>query len=270
MAKQIELLRSNESNIYIFLARLLDFYRIHIFEVVVQFNAIFGIDNSSMNEELRHDGNCLQLWISFRLQCLLDIFEKELNDIHDCSLLNNLINQVNTCSQSLGSIGADFQSFFMDIVFRQIMRVYEENLDEAIISALDSLDRYHPMVSEEELQKLGIIESVGSTKIEFLQFPIIAAIYNGVNFALFNLSMCAPLNLCESVVILTNKKLSHFCTEMKLKVSENEGFREHIARLNSIILEMLVPDVFHRIYQIFDMSANFSLADYAKISVDDC
>jgi hypothetical protein len=254
--KEIGQIQAQEQNSYLFIARVLDFYRIQIFEVVAQYNAIF-VTNDAKSAEMGNPGNNgLEIWISLRIEDLLKMIESELAKIIDCSIFTNLIKQAISCSQTLANVGVQFLGLFMNLVNERIMKIYEDNLQVAFEAAFNAFEKYQPSVSEEDLLRLGVIESVGASKLDFLIYPCIAVLLNGLNNAVFSLSMCAPINLCEAAILMTNLKLENFAKDFAEKISKNEKFSSDAEKICEVLSSNLIPKVLLDLYQIFDVPLN--------------
>ena len=85
----------DQGNAYDYLKRLADCHRVHLFDVVTQYRAIFT-DDTSGNEE-RYDGGLLYSWAMHRITLHLTVLQTLLPKITDGMSLATLLEQCMVC-----------------------------------------------------------------------------------------------------------------------------------------------------------------------------
>eukprot|EP00457_Paulinella_chromatophora_P004266 gb/GEZN01004278.1/.p1 GENE.gb/GEZN01004278.1/~~gb/GEZN01004278.1/.p1 ORF type:complete len:609 (+),score=118.66 gb/GEZN01004278.1/:98-1924(+) len=147
-------LQATASSPYDYLSKYLDLCRLHIFDMVTQYRAVFLDDTSAVAEEKQEDDKgLLYCWTARRVALLLDELRAHLPQ---ATFTANLLQQAMYCGVSLVRVGADFRELLPAIFEQHVMDRWEEDMEQAVArfaGALHDLDWHLPAAA---LAKLGI------------------------------------------------------------------------------------------------------------------
>lgn len=247
--KEIKKMKLGEANKYLYISKLLDFFRVHVFEVIAQYNALF-VEASDQSGQLATKN--LHVWIAFRIQSIMSDLADELTGINEISLMLNILKQGLACAHSLASVGVDFRALFVVQVEKRILQIYSNGMTFAVESAIDTLRTLEFKVPQDLLIKLGIQNEESSFVTQILEFPCLAALHNLINKAIVDLSSGTPLNLIDPVLETTQKSLEKFIAQVnevgvELKLSE-----EDLGELFFAFGTFMIPNVFSLLGNVFE------------------
>lgn len=187
----------DQGNPYEYLKRMADCHRVHLFDVVTQYRAIFT-DDTSGNED-NSDGGLLYSWAMHRISSLLAVLEAILPKISEGVSLGIILEQCMYCGMSLGRVGLDFRGLLPPLFERSVHGLFVRNMSVTVENFQHVLD-LHRWVP---LPPVGApVRSSGedgpddvTPPYALMEHPPLAAFVNGVLAALNELRHCAPSNL---------------------------------------------------------------------------
>eukprot|EP00250_Pteridium_aquilinum_P014225 c21857_g1_i4 orf=485-2197(+) len=187
----------DQGNPYDYLKRIADCHRVHLFDVVTQYRAIFT-DDTSGNEE-KYDGGLLYSWAMHRITLHLAVLQALLPKISDGMSLATLLEQCMYCGMSLGRVGMDFRGLLPPLFESSVYNLFSSNMAATVENFQHVLDS-HRWIS---LPTVGAGNRVGDENLNdsaappytLMEHPPLAAFVNGVLAALNELRHCAPVNL---------------------------------------------------------------------------
>eukprot|EP00850_Spirogloea_muscicola_P019449 SM000190S04885 [mRNA] locus=s190:168772:176683:- [translate_table: standard] len=188
----------DRSSPYDYLKRMTDSHRVHLFDVVMQYRAIFSDDTSGLEE--RGDGGLIYSWAMHRITSYLSVLKAVLPKITDGGSLASVLEHCMYCGMSLGRVGLDFRGLLPPL-FEACMRdLFVRCLGAALESSQQVLDshRWVPLPA----MGSGLRSSAGNDSSDdvappysLMEHPPLAAFVNGVLAALNELRHCAPTAL---------------------------------------------------------------------------
>mmetsp|Transcript_8870 Transcript_8870/g.12046 ORF Transcript_8870/g.12046 Transcript_8870/m.12046 type:complete len:588 (-) Transcript_8870:145-1908(-) len=188
---------------YDFLKRLTDAHRMHLFDVVMQFRAIFADDSSSAEGTGGSAGDggdtgLLYSWAMHRVSLYLSEVQHGLASITEGSVLASLLEHCMYCAMSLGRVGLDFRGLLAQLFLPPIHDLVANALKHARTVFTLSLSEHKwvalPAVTSESMFYAGAEEGSGPP-YSLMEFPPVAIFTNGVLAALNELRPCAPIAL---------------------------------------------------------------------------
>lgn len=213
---------------YEFLKRLTDVYRLHVFDVIMQYKAIFSSSNNNTNNPV-DDGSILFSWVSRRIAIYIKTMEEQVPRLTEGGSLASVMDHAMYCGVSLGRVGADFRPLLAPLFERAALNLFQDGVDSSN-SALATLLENHTWVAlptaaaaalhkaaaaaatptlEETHDSAEITASHGggeATEIgttippaSLIEYPPLAVYTNGMLSAFNELRHCAPLSLKSAV-----------------------------------------------------------------------
>lgn len=155
----------NSTDAYNYLLKYIDMNRIHLFDIITQYNAIFasddndaeGDENNDVNrQKSTADSDILSYWCHERIQSLLHTISLYLPCITDGSYILHIINHTLYCSISLSRIGLDFSLLCIPLFESSILGRFSNDMSDALRIWSDSLDAYEWYIPKSTLQKIGM------------------------------------------------------------------------------------------------------------------
>jgi len=186
-----------EENSSSYLVKLADSHRVHVFDIVTQYQSIFG-DDAEVGQEEAHGLLCE--WVGRKMDAFLHSLEQCLPQVTDSTLLNNILKQAMYCGLSLSRVGVDFRVMVLPLFTSHILGIMETNL-EAI---------HHPF--QQALQRHDWRSAAGGgsqadpqpqaadmAPVGLLDHAPLAAASNYLSMCFNDLRQCAPLALSSLV-----------------------------------------------------------------------
>ncbi|KAH7437594.1 hypothetical protein KP509_05G079700 [Ceratopteris richardii] len=200
----------DQGNTYDYLKRIADCHRVHIFDVVTQYRAIFT-DDTSGNEE-KYDGGLLYSWAMHRITLHLAVLHALLPKISDGMSLATILEQCMYCGMSLGRVGMDLRGLLPPLFEKSIYNLFSSNMAATVENFQHVLDS-HRWIS---LPTVGTGNRMVGNEISnenadppyiLMEHPPLGAFVNGVLAALNELRHCAPVNLKDALASELQKAL---------------------------------------------------------------
>ncbi|KAH7619223.1 hypothetical protein Ndes2526B_g06178 [Nannochloris sp. 'desiccata'] len=212
----------DDRSAYEFLKRLTDVYRLHVFDVTMQYRAIFA-DSAPSTTNLpstNDDGGILSAWAERRIAAYLDAVASHLPQITDGGGLASVLDHVMYCGASLGRVGLDFRPLVAPLFESAALRLFSSGLassNDALSTMLEN-HRWVAMSSagsraaqlrqqqgEQQQNKAGEEggaeekgTDLGPPPPTLVEHPPLAVYANGLLAALNELRHCAPYLIRES------------------------------------------------------------------------
>eukprot|EP00899_Mesostigma_viride_P002428 jgi/Mesvir1/12186/Mv00424-RA.1 len=192
----------DKSSPYDYLKRVTDAHRVHLFDVVMQYRAIFA-DDTSAQEDVAKDCGMLYSWATHRICTYLDVLRATLPSIAEGGSLASVLEHCMYCGLSLGRVGLDFRGLLPPLFETCILNLFTRNMALAV----DSFKRVLDLHSWSHVP--GLSSSLASTRTSsgmgggddlsppyvLMEHPPLATFVNGVLAALNELRHCAPIGI---------------------------------------------------------------------------
>ncbi|KAF3648584.1 putative cinnamoyl-CoA reductase 1-like [Capsicum annuum] len=187
----------DQRNAYEYLKGMVNCHRMHLFDVVNQYRAIFADDTSGREEN--YDGGLLFSWAMHQISSHLRTLKLMLPKITEGGSLSNILDQCMYCAMGLGWVGLDFRGLLPPLFEEAVLNLFSKNMNAAVENFQLVLDshRWVPLpavgfptssFSEESHEDVTPPSSL-------MEHPPLAVFVNGVSAAMNELRPCAPLSL---------------------------------------------------------------------------
>ncbi|KAG9443818.1 hypothetical protein H6P81_015158 [Aristolochia fimbriata] len=191
----------DQKNVYEYLKWMVNSHRMHLFEVVNQYRAIFA-DDSSRSEE-NYDGGLLFSWAMHQITSHLNTLKIMLPKITEGGSLSNVLDQCMYCAMGLGWVGLDFRGLLPAIFEDAVLNLFSKNMKTAVENFQLVLDSHRWV----PLPAVGFSSNGASEDNQddltpppyLMEHPPIAVFINGVSSAMNELRPCAPVVLKQAV-----------------------------------------------------------------------
>lgn len=268
----------DDRSAYEFLKRLTDLYRLHVFDVTMQYRAIFADSGTAQpSSNTVDDGGILYSWAQRRVSAYLDAVRVHLPRVMDGGGLASVLDHVMYCGASLGRVGLDFRPLVVPLFEAAALRLFAAGLgssNEAIVSMLENHKwvsmpsaagraaqlRQQQLSSDSEGGKdkeeggYGKGKELGAPPPSLLEHPPLAVYTNGLLAALNELRHCAPLSVRESAASALQRSLvgaaealAHVPAVRTLTEAERPVFRSACTTLTTVLCPY-VSACFDRVY----------------------
>ncbi|XP_052170562.1 conserved oligomeric Golgi complex subunit 8 [Diospyros lotus] len=187
----------DQRNAYEYLKGMVNCYRMHLFDVVNQYRAIFSDDTSGSEEN--YDGGLLFSWAMHQITSLLRTLKVMLPKITEGGSLSNILDQCMYCAMGLGWVGLDFRGLLPSLFEEAVLDLFSKNMNTAVENFQLVLDSHRWV----PLPAVGFsANSIGQDSQEdvtppssLMEHPPLAVFVNGVSAAMNDLRPCAPISL---------------------------------------------------------------------------
>ncbi|KDP34072.1 hypothetical protein JCGZ_07643 [Jatropha curcas] len=187
----------DQRNAYEYLKGMINCHRMHLFDVVNQYRAIFADDTSGSEEN--YDGGLLFSWAMHQITAHLKTLKIMLPKITEGGSLSNILDQCMYCAMGLCWVGLDFRGLLPSLFEEAVLNLFSKNMSTAVENFQLVLDSHRWV----PLPAVGFSTSiVGEENQEdvtppsyLMEHPPLAVFVNGVSAAMNELRPCAPLSL---------------------------------------------------------------------------
>ncbi|KAI4380858.1 hypothetical protein MLD38_006997 [Melastoma candidum] len=187
----------DQRNPYEFLKGMINCHRMHLFDVVNQYRAIFADDTSGSEEN--YDGGLLFSWAMHQITSHLKTLKVMLPKITEGGSLSNILDQCMYCAMGLGWVGLDFRGLLPSLFEEAVFNLFSKNMNTAFENFQVVLDshRWVPLPAVGFPANSSVVESQEDVTPPsvLMEHPPLAVFVNGVSAAMNDLRPCAPLSL---------------------------------------------------------------------------
>jgi len=205
---------------YTHLTRTLELVRVHLFDIVTQYRAIFSDEGSSSvtsasgSEEELQPRLLFTSWLERSVRALVEVIKEDLAQPSVTSV-EAVLGQSMYFGLSLSRVGYDFRPLLVPVFTEAVTRLFLSKLnpDEALRTFSSSLSCLSLARLPAPPPFLGGIEGAHhAPPLSLLDFPPLALITNQVLSALNQLRVCAPLSLAGPLTSQLSSLLSSACS----------------------------------------------------------
>ncbi|KAI8562539.1 hypothetical protein RHMOL_Rhmol03G0043600 [Rhododendron molle] len=187
----------DQRNAYEYLKGMVNCQRMHLFDVVNQYRAIFADDTSGSEEN--YEGGLLFSWAMHQITTHLKTLKVMLPRITEGGSLSNILDQCMYCAMGLGWVGLDFRGLLPALFEEAVLDLFSRNMNTAVQNFQLVLDSHRWV----PLPAIGFpANSFGEDSLEdvtppssLMEHPPLAVFVNGVSAAMNELRPCAPISL---------------------------------------------------------------------------
>ncbi|KAL3655720.1 conserved oligomeric Golgi complex component [Castilleja foliolosa] len=187
----------DQRNPYEYLKGVVNCHRMHLFDVVNQYRAIFADDTSGSEEN--YDGGLLFDWAMHQITMHMKTLKVMLPKITEGGSLSNILDQCMYCAMGLGWVGLDFRGLLPPLFEEAVLNLFSKNMSTAVENFQLVLDSHRwvplPPVGFPANSLSDESQDDVSPPSSLMEHPPLAVFINGVSAAMNELRPCAPLSL---------------------------------------------------------------------------
>ncbi|XP_058945493.2 conserved oligomeric Golgi complex subunit 8-like [Pocillopora verrucosa] len=191
---------------YYHITKTIETSRVHLFDIVTQYRAIFSDDDpilSMENEDSPIYGNLFHCWIVQKVQQFLNTLENDLEQGVG-NRLDSLLGQCMYFGLSFSRVGADFRGLLPPLFHAAALKSFNTEVHNATDSFHKAMKSFSPQpvpstVTSTIISTMATKPDELNPPIELLQHPPLAAFINSILSAFNNLRHCAPISLASPV-----------------------------------------------------------------------
>jgi len=227
------------------LTKTMEVMRVHLFDIVTQYRAIFTDEQEGLGEEGGQQGSRLLFtsWLSRKVSQFLNVVKVDLAS--GAPTTESLLGQAMYFGLSFARVGFDFRPLLAPIFLEAVERQLKLSLaPDTCLSSFPSL------LSNLNLGRLTTpapltVHDPSSPPMGLIEFTPLAHLANSVLGALNDLRACAPLSICFKVTTTIEELLSEACRRLLdwqstqsrgWSDSESQGFSNLVAATSLLLL----------------------------------
>ncbi|XP_076811346.1 conserved oligomeric Golgi complex subunit 8-like [Clavelina lepadiformis] len=239
----------NESDAYDKITRTIEVCRVHLFDIVTQYRAIFSDDsnilyNDGINKSIDskpYDASIFHCWLTYRINSFVKVI-KEALEIGVGNRLDSVLGQCMYFGQSFSRVGADFRCLLIPIFQKTAVQSFSKIIEQTTYEFQDDMMSYSLLatsVAYNQMSSIGAVSAGGSgdtlpqPPIGLVDFPPLAVYLNGMLAALNQLRMCCPLSMVVDLAQVVSESVKsaakvivayYFAEEPAFSSSEKNAF----------------------------------------------
>ncbi|XP_026463462.1 conserved oligomeric Golgi complex subunit 8-like [Ctenocephalides felis] len=216
------------------LSKTIELSRIHLFNIVTQYKAIFNDDDQysfpNNNQVNINKSYIFYGWLHKKITQIIYIMEKDLEKA--TSSLDSLIGQCMYFGLSFSRVGADFRSLMAPIILKTIYKKFYISLSQITKKLKDDLENFTLINKHYSNSRTKGQEGLTPPQ-SLLDFYPLAEYCNGLLTIFNEFRLCTPLSLVDkvttdiqnSLIVVSESILSYYKREHKiLTSSEKDNF----------------------------------------------
>ncbi|XP_015112183.1 conserved oligomeric Golgi complex subunit 8 [Diachasma alloeum] len=238
------------------LAKTIELSRIHLFNIITQYRAMFNDDDhsSSTRDAVINESAIFYHWLEEKLSQFLVTLEQDLPGV---SSVDSILGQCTYFGLSFGRVGADFTSRMSDIFVRVIGGRFQKNVYrttrrfEKDVETFTLINKMHRV--DIKVETPGKSENPPEELVDF--YPL-AEYCNGLIATFNELRVCPPVALAEYCTQILEESLQ--CVARGILVfykQEQQAFtaseRENMMKFAECFSDQLIPYIQYCIHAIF-------------------
>jgi len=263
---------------YIHITRTMEVMRVHLFDVVTQYRAIFSDDTFSMDQE-GHPVPCdnrllFSSWLSRKIEEFMKSLEQDL--YKTTGSIETLLGQAMYFGLSFSRVGFDFRPMLIPVFERIIMRQMNQQLN--VDSNLKILADSFSAVNLNKISGLKHTSPAAATQDDvsqppllLLDYPPLALACNHILATLNTLRLCAPVSCVQQVTTIFQQYLVKLSQQILTYHNNNKAAwsgvqEEGFKKLCSVYKSILLPYLQNCISVVFSPK---HLSEISGLSVSD-
>jgi hypothetical protein len=239
---------------YEYLKRLTELYRLHVFDAIMMYRAVFFDSPSSIEVKasIIKESAALYSWVQHRLVLFELALKKHLPMIHEGGNLASVLEHCLYCGSSLSRVGLDFQAILQPLFEECILNIFSATLANAV-EAFNTRLESHKWVSlpapiagrSKELKHSAEgnsdepLEQDLAPPYAIMEHLPLAVLTNGILTALNDLRHCALLSTIGPSSSVLEQCVEHSCASLLHYAQTRSLNSQDSAIFNSSVKSML-------------------------------
>ncbi|ELR22393.1 golgi family protein, putative [Acanthamoeba castellanii str. Neff] len=245
------------TNPYTYLNKLIDSCRVHVFDIITQYRAIFPDDNlavaaaaSPAPRERESGVGILHSWLTQKISEFADTLSIYLPEVKEGALVGNILEQSMYYATSLARVGLDFRGLLGPIFEHAVYNLFSSFVQTAVLRFSQTLKAQKWVAPSRALAAAMLtgLDNEASSKLAppvvLMDYPPLAVLTNSLLASFNELRSCALYSLREGVYEVVNAALTNAALEIRnlhkqSVLSEEE--REYFDSTCRTAAEVMVP-----------------------------
>ena len=268
------------SDPYTHLTKTIEELRIHLFDIINQYKALFADDDAIyssanvanqdrllsslllLNNKDLNESKLFYCWLQSKIDQFLSILEKDLK-LGVGSRIDSLLNQSMYFGLAFSRVGLDFRALMMPIFERAILTKIVDQVNMACDKFTHSLSKLNWIELSSEKSRLQDFFDSNSTSsiinppIKLLDFQPLALYLNTLLHCFNEIKLCLPISIHSKVFSIIKKSfrnISLFVFNYEKKMSFDKGERELFGQFLSYLAHVLIPFVQKCLFSLFPLN----------------
>uniref|UniRef100_A0A6B2E8H3 Conserved oligomeric Golgi complex subunit 8 n=1 Tax=Phlebotomus kandelakii TaxID=1109342 RepID=A0A6B2E8H3_9DIPT len=239
------------------LTKTIELTRIHLFNIITQYRAIFTEDDTLFNgSDSRDSSKIFHGWLHEKIEAFLKTLQDDLS--RGVNSVDTVLGQCMYFGLSFGRVGADFRGLMAPIFVRTIAQHFQNSVTTVTRQFEQDIESY-TLINK---ISTGLNRGKNSSGDNFsppdslLDFHPLATYCNGLLGAFNELRLCAPLGVADNVAKAiqasmerVSKAIFAFYRQEQQAFSQAE--RDNFIRLSSCFAYDLIPYIQRCIHCLF-------------------
>jgi len=195
------------TNAYTYLNKMIDSCRVHIFDIITQYRAIFPDDNLSGSGGSEKDSGVaiLHSWLTEKISEFIEKLTMYLPGVNEGALVGNILEQSMYYATSLARVGLDFRGLLGPIFEQAVFSLFSTSLQNTTLRFTQNLKAQKWTAPPKAIAAAMMtgFENEANSKLAppmvLMDYPPLAVLVNGILTAFNELRSCALHSLRESV-----------------------------------------------------------------------
>ena len=187
---------------YEHLSKTLELTRVHLFDIVTQYRALFSDD-----DPLSYAGSnptthrvMFSTWLDSKISQFLATLKDDLGQGAKRQSLDSILSQAMYFGQSLGRVGADFRPLLVPILSEAALEVSMEQLENAEQKFKVGIDLMALKAFKSENNGKNEDQDPFQPPLVLLEFPPLAELCNAILSSLNEIRLCAPTSIGPKII----------------------------------------------------------------------
>lgn len=258
---------------YHHITKTIEASRVHLFDIVTQYRAIFSDDDPLLlipGKDSRNESAIFHSWISLKISEFLKTLEQDIAEDLG-GRLDSILSQSMYFGLSFSRVGADFRPLLVPIFQNTILKQFEKSVQQAAKQFKQSMQTFtltsYSFSSAAALSATLATEDNLQPPLSLLEFQPLAHYCNDILTAFNDLRLCAPLTIASDLTVALEKSLNqvvasiidfHTAEQTAFSKTEEETFsqfciqfaNEMLPYLNKCLLVLFPPSELAKILAI--------------------
>lgn len=236
---------------YTFIKRVTDYHRVHLFDIIMQYRAIFSKEESRSKGDKYVYADLLHVWSAKRIENYLALLRGSLPSVREGANLSSVFEHCMYCGMSLGRIGLDFRGLLVPVFEDAVRGLFKGAIKRAVATFEVMLAGYKWPKTVAALPAAtmgagGNGSGSGAPPYEIMQHPPLAVLTNGFLASLNEVRHCAPKGLAEEISRTLDGALEDIGTTLKWyqpEASERETFGHFCAMYTNVAAPYILGQI---------------------------
>ncbi|XP_006821523.1 conserved oligomeric Golgi complex subunit 8-like [Saccoglossus kowalevskii] len=204
-----------QDDAYFHITKVIEASRVHLFDIITQYRAIFSDDDPIMSSMQEHvnESAIFYGWVIQKISQFLKTLETDLEKGVG-TRLDSLLGQCMYFGLSFSRVGADFRGLLPPLFQRAALKSFKSSMKDAIKRFEESMQSYTLLSISSSLSSTVLSSgfSQGESNLNppmvIMEYSPLAVYTNHILTALNDLRLCAPIALAEEVAMQLQDSLS--------------------------------------------------------------